>query len=86
MKEFNIESSEAFNTAMALESIGNIGDFNPSNLTYNNVSADSLVSYARIVAYKVFHNLQNGLKMQKEDDPITVDNIPASIAWAEHYD
>ena len=66
----------AFNEAMALESI-------PEGLDAN---SDLLIKYARTIAYKVFHNLQNGHKMDKDKDPITVDDQPASKAWADHYE
>ncbi len=67
---------KAFNEAMARESI-------PEEL--RSIDSSILTTYARTVAYKVFHNLKNGHQMSKDDDPLTVDNKPASEVWADHY-
>lgn len=58
--------NNAFSKAFALESIGEIGVLNAETETYNGVTSDELVDYARTVAYKVFHNIKSGYKMSKE--------------------
>lgn len=78
--------SNAFNNALALESVGEIGIFDAATETYSGVTSDDLVKYARTVAYKVFHNIKNGHVMSKEEDPLTVDGALAAEAWAHHYE
>lgn len=78
--------SNAFSNALALESVGELGIFNAATGTYSGVTHDDLVSYARTVAYKVFHNLKLGHTMSKEDDPLTVDGVSAANVWADHYE
>jgi hypothetical protein len=73
----NTNKTSAFNRALALESI-------PENL--RDCDAEDLTRYATTVAYKVFHNLKQGYQMSKDDDPLTVDGIPASEAWPDHYE
>lgn len=75
----------AFSRAMAIESIGQLGVYDISSGVHNGVTVDALVQYARTVAYKVFHNLKHGHPMLPQDDPLTVDGIPAATAWAANY-
>jgi len=67
---------KAFNEALALESVQE---------SLYEVDSEELMEFAKIVAYKVFHNLKQGHEMDENDDPLTVDGIPAAEAWPEHY-
>jgi len=69
---------KAFSRALALESL-------PDELKKMDIPAEVLVKYARTVAFKVFHNLQFGRKMDPAEDPLTVGNVPAPQAWPSHY-
>lgn len=59
----------AFSRALALESA--------SDSTYDEdtgiyvLTHNELVRYAKIVAYKVVHNMQNGHELDPDDDPLT---------------
>ena len=59
----------AFSRALALESA--------SDCTFDNdtevyvLTADDMVRYAKIIAYKVAHNLENGHELDRSDDPLT---------------
>ena len=63
------QGTGAYNTALAWESA--------SDSRYDQVTeeyrftADELERYARIVAYKVAHNLKNGWTMDPDMDPLT---------------
>lgn len=60
----------AYSEALALESSGRLGDYDQESNTYNNITSKGLEDYARIVAYKVAHNLGNGFEMDKTIDPL----------------
>ena len=59
----------AYNRALAFESA--------SDLPYDHKTGqyvlppDILEYYAKIIAYKVAHNLKNGYKMDPDNDPLT---------------
>ncbi len=72
------ELSGAFNRAMVLESL-------PEELKASDIGTEVLMAFATTVAYKVFHNLGNGHKMDPNFDPITVDGVPAREVWEENY-
>jgi len=60
----------AYNRALALESVGEIGKWDEENEVYNNVTSKHLERYARTVAYKVAHNLKNGFEMDPNGDTL----------------
>lgn len=76
-------TSFAFSKALALESVGS-ENFSGERQIYE-FTQDQLVGFAATVAYKTFHNVQSGFKMDAALDPIIVDGIPAREAWANHY-
>ena len=59
----------AFSEALALESASD-SRYNADAKEYL-FTADELVHYAKIVAYKVASNLGNGSKMDPDDNPLT---------------
>ncbi len=59
----------AFSQALALESASDC-TYNEDTDTYV-LTTNEMVRYAKIVAYKVAHNLDNGFEMDPEDDPLT---------------
>jgi len=62
-------SNSAFSRALALESASDSRyDSSTGEFTF---TADELADYAKIVAYKVTHNIGNGFKMDPNDDPLT---------------
>lgn len=63
---------KAYNQALALESIGEIGEYDQEKGVHNNVTSDDLEKYAKTVAYKVAHNLQNGHTMDESINPLTL--------------
>lgn len=71
---------DAFSEALAQESL-------QDELEQLNIPTEYLVQVARTVAYKVFHNPKQGNSMSKEDDPLTVNGVPApqSGTEIEHY-
>jgi hypothetical protein len=78
----------AYSEALAGESVHDSlkRKYNPTTDTYEHVTQDDLLQFARTVAYKVFHNLKNGHEMDSTQDPLTVDDVPAPQAWPEHYE
>lgn len=84
-KEKETPMGNAFNKALALESIGEIGAFDAKTATYSGVTHDALVNYAKTVAYKVFHNIKLGHVMSDKEDPLTVDGVSAKDVWAPHF-
>lgn len=82
-------SGYAFSRALALESLPDDiraqvfkdGD----GFAYQQVSLESLVKFATTVAYKVFHGVKGGHKMDPTMDPIMVGETPAAEYWPEHY-
>lgn len=63
--------NSAYTSALAYESFEpQDGEFDPTNNVYNNVSFDDLERFARIVAYKVAKNINNGFKMDPYTDPL----------------
>ena len=75
--------SFAFSTALALESVDS-KNFSGERQVYE-FTPDQLVGFATTIAYKTFHNVQSGFKMDSALDPILVDGVPAREAWANHY-
>ena len=59
----------AFSRALALESASD-STFDSDTEVYL-FTADELVRYAKIVAYKVSHNMSNGHTLDEDDDPLT---------------
>lgn len=60
-------NSQAFSQALALESASD-SRFQDGEYRF---TTEELVDYARIVAYKVAHNLNNGFILDPVDDPLT---------------
>ena len=60
----------AYSQALALESIGKIGVYDEPSETFNSVTHADLEHYAKVVAFKVAHNLTNGYTMDKNIDPL----------------
>ena len=58
----------AYNPAVAFESAGDL-PVDPKTGEYV-LTDDILEYYARLVAYKVAHNLKNGFKMDPNNDPL----------------
>lgn len=64
----------AYSKALAGESTrikGGLGTWDEKNEVLNGVTLDQLERYARVVAYKVAHNLSLGSEMDPEMDPLT---------------
>ena len=64
------KGATAYSQALALESIGEIGAYDETSETFNNVTHTELGHYAKIIAFKVAHNLSNGYTMDKNIDPL----------------
>ena len=60
----------AYSKALAFESLELREKFDQDKKEFNGVTFDDIERYAKIVAYKVAHNLQNGFVMDKSDDPL----------------
>lgn len=58
----------AFSEALALESASDC-TYNEDTGTYI-LTAKDMIRYAKIIAYKVAHNLQNGSELDPDDDPL----------------
>jgi len=61
---------KAYSETLASESMGMRDKWDPEAQVYNGVTYDDLERFARIVAYKVAHNLKNGHKMDPDMDPL----------------
>lgn len=48
-----------------------VSKYDPEHDVFNHVTHADLERFARIVAYKVAHNLKLGYKMDPKDDPLT---------------
>lgn len=70
----NKRKSFAYSRALAFESLELREKFNQDKQEFNGVTFDDIEKYAKIVAYKVAHNLQNGFVMDKNDDPLNYGN------------
>ena len=69
----NKQDGFAYSQALAFESL-ELGDkFDDSKKVFNGVTFDDFELYAKIIAYKVAINLQNGFVMDKSDDPLQYD-------------
>lgn len=83
---------KAYTEALAFESITDAMKerWDDDNEVYREITTEEIEAYAKIVAYKVFHNLKNGHFMDKDNDPIVVETelgrTPASEYWKEHYE
>ena len=60
----------AYSQALAFESLDLREKFDADKEVFNGVTFDDFEKYAKIVACKVAHNLQNGFVMDKNDDPL----------------
>ena len=67
-----LKHAQAYNEALAGESTTDAlkEKWDEENEVFNGVTNDDLEEYARIVAYKVIHNIENGHKVDKRMDPI----------------
>ena len=66
----NKKGKTAYNEALAFESIGEIGVYDEKLEIFNSVTYTDLEHYAKVVAFKVAHNLANGYTMDKNIDPL----------------
>lgn len=66
----NSKGATAYSQALALESIGEIGIYDETSEIFNNVTHADLEHYAKVVAFKVAHNLSNGYTMDSSIDPL----------------
>lgn len=60
----------AYCKALAFESLDWREKFDADKKVFNGVTFDDIEKYAKIVAYKVASNLENGFIMDKNDDPL----------------
>jgi hypothetical protein len=64
----------AYSKALALESLSShrlSEKYDEARKTYHHVTTEDFERYARTVAYKVAHNIKNGLLMDEGGDPLT---------------
>jgi len=64
----------AYSQALALESLSShrlAEKYDEARQTYHHVTADDFEHFASIIAYKVAHNIRNGLPMDEGNDPLT---------------
>ena len=64
---------DAYSKALAGESITDVmkEKWDPKSKTYIGLTHDEIEKYARIIAYKVAHNLSLGFTMDPTNDPLT---------------
>lgn len=65
---------DAFSEALALESASDC-TYDQDAKTYV-LTADEMVRYAKIVAYKVVRNISNGHEMNTDEDPLNHKTSP----------
>lgn len=63
----------AYSYALASESVTGAMEkkWDPKTKTYVGLTHDEIVAYAKIIAYKVAHNLSLGFTMDPTNDPLT---------------
>lgn len=64
----------AYSKALAYESLASVRmteKYDETKQTYHHVTVADMESYARTVAYKVAHNIKNGMPMDEGGDPLT---------------
>jgi hypothetical protein len=64
----------AYSRALAMESLNShrlAEKYDEKRNTYHHVTFDDFEHFARIVAYKVAHNIKNGFPMDEGADPLT---------------
>ena len=85
------KENSAFSLALVGESIDDdlAAKYDQDTDAFNGVTNYDLDKLAKVVAYKVFHNLKNGYEMDPDDDPLVVPTdegeVPATEEWPEHY-
>jgi len=60
----------AYSKALAFESLDLREKFDYEKQVFNDVTFDDIEKYAKIIAYKVASNLNNGFVMDKDEDPL----------------
>ncbi len=66
----NINKGFAYSKALAFESLDLREKFDYEKQVFNDVTFDDIEKYAKIIAYKVASNLNNGFVMDKDEDPL----------------
>ena len=75
--------SFAYSKALAFESLELREKFDRDQVVFNQVTFEDFEKYAKIIAYKVAHNLQNGFVMDVNNDPLNYGN-PTDDAVNNH--
>ena len=87
----NADGDFAFSQALVGESISDdlAAKYDQATDTFNGVTNDDLDELAKVVAYKVYHNVKNGYELDPDDDPLVVPTdggeVPAAKEWEDHY-
>lgn len=63
--------SFAYSKALAFESLDLREKFDRDQVVFNQVTFEDFEKYAKVIAYKVAFNLQNGFVMDGRDDPLS---------------